>query len=158
MRTLHELISETNLKQVGAGAYCVLLDPGEQRLSPLLRDSKMTANCYKCDGTGRINAFSHYAKGVCFACGGQGASTVSPSSDKSLAAQAEIRTGKQVVCPAYGAIYITKHGEGFSASYECGGMVWFNVNNGRITDLIASDYIRDASDRKNALQKLLKTK
>jgi len=29
-------------------------------------------NCWKCGGTGRIDAFAHVAHGVCFACGGSG--------------------------------------------------------------------------------------
>jgi hypothetical protein len=30
------------------------------------------AECYKCGGRGRINAFSHVSGGTCFACGGAG--------------------------------------------------------------------------------------
>lgn len=33
---------------------------------------KTQVKCYKCDGTGQINAFGHVANGVCFACKGAG--------------------------------------------------------------------------------------
>jgi len=33
-------------------------------------------NCFKCDGKGYIEAFGHYAQGVCFACKGSGTLTV----------------------------------------------------------------------------------
>jgi hypothetical protein len=32
----------------------------------------MTATCNKCNGAGQINAFRHYAGGVCFDCKGSG--------------------------------------------------------------------------------------
>ena len=28
--------------------------------------------CFKCNGSGQVNAFSHIANGVCFQCGGTG--------------------------------------------------------------------------------------
>lgn len=35
-------------------------------------NNNTTVKCGKCGGTGRINAFSHYAAGRCFQCGGNG--------------------------------------------------------------------------------------
>ncbi|MFZ9748217.1 MAG: hypothetical protein ACO3G4_16490, partial [Opitutaceae bacterium] len=36
----------------------------------------MTGTCGRCDGTGKIAAFNHYAGGVCFACSGSGVAEV----------------------------------------------------------------------------------
>lgn len=33
---------------------------------------KTNVNCPKCDGRGHIEAFGHYAQGVCFCCKGRG--------------------------------------------------------------------------------------
>jgi hypothetical protein len=33
---------------------------------------RKTGNCYKCDGTGHINAFRHRDAGACYACNGTG--------------------------------------------------------------------------------------
>jgi len=34
--------------------------------------TRKTGNCYKCDGSGYINAFRHRDAGACYACGGTG--------------------------------------------------------------------------------------
>lgn len=34
--------------------------------------------CYKCGGTGRIEAFTHIENGACFACGGSGQPAFQP--------------------------------------------------------------------------------
>lgn len=39
----------------------------------------MTGTCGRCDGSGRIRGFSHYANGVCFACKGTGSLPVEMS-------------------------------------------------------------------------------
>jgi hypothetical protein len=50
--------------------------------------AKQMSGCGKCDATGRIRAFSHYAAGVCFDCGGTGRIYHDPISAATLANEA----------------------------------------------------------------------
>jgi hypothetical protein len=43
---------------------------------------RKTGNCYKCDGSGYINAFRHRDAGACYACGGTGNRTRTPTAPR----------------------------------------------------------------------------
>lgn len=51
--------------------------------------AKMTIECDRCDGKGRIYGFSHYAAGICFACEGKGQRKVTPYTQEVTAEMAE---------------------------------------------------------------------
>ena len=44
----------------------------------------MTGTCHRCDGTGTIRAFGHYANGRCFACHGTGKLSVTLSEGEAV--------------------------------------------------------------------------
>jgi hypothetical protein len=44
----------------------------------------ITGTCSRCDGTGTIRAFGHYANGRCFACHGTGSLTVTLSAGEAV--------------------------------------------------------------------------
>lgn len=71
-----------------------------------------SAPCYKCDGAGRIDAFSHVLGGVCFACGGTGHKLTARGKRcyqrwrealdaVALRLAAEVRAGDAVKLPGY---------------------------------------------------------
>jgi RecJ-like exonuclease len=43
--------------------------------------------CYKCGGSGRIEAFAHIEQGSCFACGGSGKLNFQPKAKKTATEQ-----------------------------------------------------------------------
>ena len=59
--------------------------------------AKQVSGCGKCDATGRIRAFSHYAAGVCFDCGGSGRISHDPISAETLANDAAREARRDVV-------------------------------------------------------------
>lgn len=89
--------------------------------------------CNRCDGTGSIRAFAHYAGGVCFACAGTGSVTAS-SSERGVglcAARRDVDVDGVTVT-------VWRDGQGYRAD-DAVGSIWFGLAGRRLIGVIASD-------------------
>lgn len=76
---------------------------------------KEIVDCPKCSGAGRIQAFGHYAAGVCFECGGVGRFAITAATSAEIAASARRNAHDLAVRALAHKIGLTSDGKTYSA-------------------------------------------
>jgi hypothetical protein len=89
--------------------------------------------CSKCDGTGRINAFSHIHAGACFACQGTGTVKIGAAD----AGTGKVQASKQT---AIGSV--RRFGSDFVVDLTTGGAAHFEVVAGRVNVFALSQGVK----------------
>lgn len=104
--------------------------------------AKIETPCDKCDGSGRIMAFSSIHNGLCFRCGGTGLAPVGATNPwVKVGPSVPAPACREVVLGALGPAFIERDGAGFKADIGR-AVAWFSVKGGRIADLVVSDGLR----------------
>ena len=103
--------------------------------------TKIETICMKCDGVGRILAFSHVLNGLCFWCEGTGHGRAGSANPHVTQSSIKAPACREVMLSGLGRAYISRDGSGFKADIGLAG-AWFRVKGGRIADLVVSDGLR----------------
>jgi hypothetical protein len=106
--------------------------------------------CGKCDGKGRIGAFSHYAGGVCFWCKGTGRLEIKASEAPSTVSAPALPTRE---VPGFGTATIDRYAGGLRLSFANG---WAIVHPSTLAIEMVSDGIKRRRDDLGAALQTMK--
>jgi len=105
------------------------------------RSTRPQVTCPKCYGAKRFSPYAHIAEGICFTCGGAGTVDETKERGGTITTPTPVAS-KTVTLPGFGQVTVTRSA-GSRGSFRAdfpydsdayGGVVYFNVRDGRVVD------------------------